>query len=85
MDGFPVIGISYDGENLSWWDWLTRLSLRNIPAENCFLIADKNDADTFRALTDPEDSELVYREQDMLFIYRLNDPEGFKRFLDKNR
>lgn len=83
MNGFPVIGIQYNEGRLTYLNWLCRKSLRNIPEEDVFLIADFNDAKTFRGVTDPELSELVYREREKLFIFRINDPETFRSYLNQ--
>ncbi len=82
MDGFPIIGITYRDGKLSYLDWLTRKSLRSSPADRVFLIAGRDDAATFLGVTGPENSELVYNENDLLFIYRLTDPESFRSDLD---
>ena len=81
MNGFPIIGIQYNEGRLFYLNWLTRKNLRNSPGENLFLIANYNDAETFRGITDPELSELVYQDENELFIYQINDPDAFKSYL----
>ena len=81
MNGFPIIGITYKDGKLSYLNWLTRESLRSIPADNVFLIANHDDAATFRSITSPDDSELVYNEED-LFIFRIKNPEEFSGYLN---
>ena len=81
MNGFPIIGIQYNEGRLSYLNWLTRKNIRNSPEENLFLIANYNDAETFRGITAPELSELVYQDENELFIYQINDPDAFKSFL----
>ena len=66
---------------LSYLNWLTRKNIRNRPGENVFLIANYNDAETFRGITAPELSELVYQDKNELFIYQINDPDAFKSYL----
>lgn len=83
MDGFPVVGIQYKEGRLFYLDWLTRKSIRNTSEEKVFLIADYNDAKTFRGVTEPELSELVYREREKLFIFHINDPEAFRVYLER--
>ena len=83
MDGLPVVGIIYTDGKLGYFEWLSRKSFRNIQTENVFLIADYNDARTFRGITSREDSELVYSEKNKLFIYRIKDPDRFRSYLSQ--
>ena len=81
MDGFPMVGIECRDGRLYYLNWLTRTSYRETPAERAFLIADLNEAKTFRGVTDSEISELVFREGDRILIYEITDMEAFRSCL----
>ena len=76
-----MVGIECRDGRLYYLNWLTRTSYRETPAERAFLIADLNEAKTFRGVTDSEISELVFREGDRILIYEITDMEAFRSCL----
>ncbi len=82
LNGLPVIVLEAEADGLTYSDWMTRKSFRDIRAGKVFLWADMNEALTFRAFPISDQAELLLNYKDKVLLFEIKDPAAFKSYLD---
>ena len=81
LNGLPVVPIEVRNDDIVYFDWLTRKSFRDTPADKAFLCARPNEAGTFLAYPISDYANYAFTDNGEWIVFEITDLDAFKKSL----